>query len=216
MATLMKPRFSMKSITHSPCTPSSTQVTMQSLVPPPKGRQLEILASNHISQLLFSPHLSNLSAPSHLLSGSIRHFGLVEKQDARVGLQRQDINESIGMAVESNRIGGLQKLLINHVENLDIKCRHPPSLLTPVAFFFKPQLSLFALPQPCPPIKLDRSNYILWKTQMENVVYANGFEDYIEGTKSCPPKELPTGDLNPDFVQWRRFDRMVLVGCIPP
>ncbi|RVW64436.1 Retrovirus-related Pol polyprotein from transposon RE1 [Vitis vinifera] len=58
------------------------------------------------------------------------------------------------------------------------------------------------------PIKLDRSNYILWKTQMENVVYANGFEDYIEGTKSCPPKELPTGDLNPDFVQWRRFDRM--------
>ncbi|RVX10653.1 Retrovirus-related Pol polyprotein from transposon TNT 1-94 [Vitis vinifera] len=60
------------------------------------------------------------------------------------------------------------------------------------------------------PIKLDRSNYILWKTQMENVVYANGFEDYIEGTKSCPPKELPTGDLNPDFVQWRVFDRMVL------
>ncbi|RVW39002.1 Retrovirus-related Pol polyprotein from transposon RE1 [Vitis vinifera] len=28
---------------------------------------------------------------------------------------------------------------------------------------------------------------------MENVVYANGFEEYIEGTKSCPPKELPTG-----------------------
>nr|CAN82610.1 hypothetical protein VITISV_021745 [Vitis vinifera] len=44
---------------------------------------------------------------------------------------------------------------------------------------------------------------------MENVVYANGFEEYIEGTKSCPPKELPTGDLNPDFVQWRRFDRML-------
>ena len=60
------------------------------------------------------------------------------------------------------------------------------------------------------PIKLDRNNYILWKTRMENVVYANGFEEYIEGTKSCPPKELPTGDLNPDFVQWRRFDRMVL------
>ncbi|RVX07394.1 Retrovirus-related Pol polyprotein from transposon RE1 [Vitis vinifera] len=58
------------------------------------------------------------------------------------------------------------------------------------------------------PIKLDRNNYILWKTHMENVVYANGFEEYIEGTKSCPPKELPTGDINPDFVQWRRFDRM--------
>nr|CAN82380.1 hypothetical protein VITISV_021579 [Vitis vinifera] len=45
---------------------------------------------------------------------------------------------------------------------------------------------------------------------MENVVYANGFEEYIEGTKSYPPKELPTGDLNLDFVQWCRFDRMVL------
>ncbi|RVW58393.1 hypothetical protein CK203_113255 [Vitis vinifera] len=50
------------------------------------------------------------------------------------------------------------------------------------------------------PIKLDHNNYILWKTQMENVVYANGFEEYIEGTKSCPPKELPTGDLNLDFT----------------
>ena len=48
---------------------------------------------------------------------------MAEKRDARVGIQRQDINESIGMAVESNRIGGLQKLLINHVENLDIVIR---------------------------------------------------------------------------------------------
>ncbi|RVW62840.1 Retrovirus-related Pol polyprotein from transposon RE2 [Vitis vinifera] len=60
------------------------------------------------------------------------------------------------------------------------------------------------------PIKLDRNNYILWKTQMENVVYANGFEEYIDGTKPCPPQELHTGELNPDFVQWRSFDRMVL------
>ncbi|KAJ9691425.1 hypothetical protein PVL29_013564 [Vitis rotundifolia] len=60
------------------------------------------------------------------------------------------------------------------------------------------------------PIKLDRNNYILWKTQMENVVYANGFEEYIDGTKPCPPQELHTGELNPAFVQWRRFDRMVL------
>ena len=60
------------------------------------------------------------------------------------------------------------------------------------------------------PIKLDRNNYILWKTQMENVVYANGFEEYIDDTKPCPPQELHTGKLNPAFVQWRRFDRMVL------
>ena len=45
-------------------------------------------------------------------------------------------------------------------------------------------------------IKLDRNNYILWKTQMENVIFANGFEDYIDGLKVCPPKETSTGVLN--------------------
>ncbi|RVW14006.1 Retrovirus-related Pol polyprotein from transposon RE1 [Vitis vinifera] len=61
------------------------------------------------------------------------------------------------------------------------------------------------------PIKLDHNNYILWKTQIENVVYANGFEEYIDGTKPCLPQELHTGELNPDFVQWRRFDRMARI-----
>ena len=60
------------------------------------------------------------------------------------------------------------------------------------------------------PIKLDRNNYILWKTRMENVFFANGFEEFIGRTKPCPSKELPTGDINPEFVQWRHFDRMVL------
>ncbi|RVW78677.1 hypothetical protein CK203_048456 [Vitis vinifera] len=30
------------------------------------------------------------------------------------------------------------------------------------------------------PVELDRNNYVLWKTQMENVIYANGFEEHIE------------------------------------
>ena len=60
------------------------------------------------------------------------------------------------------------------------------------------------------PIKLDRNNYILWKTRMENVFFTNGFEEFIGRTKPCPSKELPTGDINPEFVQWRHFDRMVL------
>ena len=45
---------------------------------------------------------------------------------------------------------------------------------------------------------------------MENVVYANGFEEYIDDTKPCPPQELHTSELNLAFVQWRHFDRMVL------
>ena len=36
---------------------------------------------------------------------------------------------------------------------------------------------------------------------MENVVYANGFEEYIDGTKPCLSQELHTGELNPAFVQ---------------
>ncbi|KAL6345886.1 hypothetical protein AAG906_020468 [Vitis piasezkii] len=60
---------------------------------------------------------------NYAMDSNIRLFRLAEKRDARVGIQRQDINESIGMAVESNRIGGLQKLLINHAENPDIVIR---------------------------------------------------------------------------------------------
>ncbi|RVW49671.1 hypothetical protein CK203_076696 [Vitis vinifera] len=30
------------------------------------------------------------------------------------------------------------------------------------------------------PIKLDKDNYMLWRTPMENVIYANSFEDHVE------------------------------------
>ena len=52
------------------------------------------------------------------------------------------------------------------------------------------------------PIKLDRNNYILWHTQMENVIYANGFEEHIEGFKICPPKTTTTGGINQNFINW--------------
>ncbi|RVW18439.1 Retrovirus-related Pol polyprotein from transposon RE1 [Vitis vinifera] len=42
-------------------------------------------------------------------------------------------------------------------------------------------------------IKLDRTNYILWRTQMENIVFANGFKDHVEGLKPCPSKETSSG-----------------------
>ena len=50
------------------------------------------------------------------------------------------------------------------------------------------------------PIKLDRNNYILWKTQMENLIFANGFKDYIDGLKVCSLKETSIGVLNPEFI----------------
>ncbi|KAL6329269.1 hypothetical protein AAG906_015467 [Vitis piasezkii] len=60
------------------------------------------------------------------------------------------------------------------------------------------------------PIKLDRDNHILWHTQMENVIYANGFEDHIEGLRPCPLKTISTGEVNLNFLVWRRYDHMIL------
>ncbi|RVW34641.1 Retrovirus-related Pol polyprotein from transposon RE1 [Vitis vinifera] len=64
------------------------------------------------------------------------------------------------------------------------------------------------------PVKLDRTNYILWRSQIDNVIFANGFEDFIDGTSVCPEKELRPGEINPAFVAWRRQDRTILSGSI--
>ncbi|KAG6758931.1 hypothetical protein POTOM_035394 [Populus tomentosa] len=40
------------------------------------------------------------------------------------------------------------------------------------------------------PVKLDRTNYVLWKSQIDNNVFANGFKDFIDGISVCPEKEL--------------------------
>ncbi|KAL5574968.1 hypothetical protein UlMin_016667 [Ulmus minor] len=47
-------------------------------------------------------------------------------------------------------------------------------------------------------------------SQIDNVVFANGFEDYIDGTSVCPEKELSPGVINPAFIAWRRQDRTIL------
>ena len=60
------------------------------------------------------------------------------------------------------------------------------------------------------PVKLDRTNYILWRSQVDNVIFANGFEDFIDGSSVCPEKELSPGVLNPAFIAWRRQDRTML------
>ena len=60
------------------------------------------------------------------------------------------------------------------------------------------------------PVKLDKSNDILWRTQMENVIFANGFEDHIEGLNMCPSKMTTAGTINLKFISWRRYDRMIL------
>ena len=60
------------------------------------------------------------------------------------------------------------------------------------------------------PIKLDKDNYMLWRTQMENVIYANDIEDHVEGLTVYPSKTISNGEINPEFILWIRFDRMIL------
>ena len=46
---------------------------------------------------------------------------------------------------------------------------------------------------------------------MDNVIFVNGFEDFIEGLSICPEKTVPTtGAVNPKFVTWRRLKRLIL------
>ena len=46
---------------------------------------------------------------------------------------------------------------------------------------------------------------------MDNVIFTNGFEDFIEGSSVCPEKTTQaTRLINPEFVAQRRKDRMIL------
>ncbi|KAL5540536.1 hypothetical protein UlMin_043239 [Ulmus minor] len=52
---------------------------------------------------------------------------------------------------------------------------------------------------------------LLMRSQMNNVIFTNGFEDFIEGSSVCPEKTIQaTGLINTEFIAWRRQDRMIL------
>lgn len=63
-------------------------------------------------------------------------------------------------------------------------------------------------------IKLDNSNYCLWKIQVENVVSANGFLGYLDGTIVCPATKIRSvnGKMtpNPAFASWKLIDSQLL------
>ena len=68
------------------------------------------------------------------------------------------------------------------------------------------------------PIKLDRSNYIIWKSHILSSVRANGLEDHLDSSKSCPDQFLQSESensevetqINPAFTTWKRKDQMLL------
>ena len=68
------------------------------------------------------------------------------------------------------------------------------------------------------PIKLDRSNYTIWKSHILSSVRANGLEDHLDSSKSCPDQLLQSESenseietrTNPEFTAWKRKDQMLL------
>lgn len=69
------------------------------------------------------------------------------------------------------------------------------------------------------PIKLDRSNYRISKSQVLSSVRANGLEDLLDRSKLCPNQFLFTeiedstaeAQINPAFTSWKRNDQLLLI-----
>lgn len=63
-------------------------------------------------------------------------------------------------------------------------------------------------------IKLDNSNYLLWRTQVENVMNAHGFLGYLIGSVECPSFQIwnAEGELesNPAIAPWKLIDSQLL------
>ena len=74
------------------------------------------------------------------------------------------------------------------------------------------------------PIKLDRSNYTIWKSQILSTIRANGLESLLDGTRKCPNQfhnqeeaSLSSDRVivaepqeNPEFNNWKRQDQLLL------
>ena len=83
---------------------------------------------------------------------------------------------------------------------------------TNVSFPFTTTLSTTLL------IKLDRDNFLLWKSQVLPIARGHGIEGCLFGTKPQPPEFLESQDedeynvriINPEFEQWNREDQLLL------
>ncbi|KAH9725755.1 retrovirus-related pol polyprotein from transposon RE2 [Citrus sinensis] len=68
------------------------------------------------------------------------------------------------------------------------------------------------------PIKLDRSNYLLWRSQVLASIRGNRLEGFIDGTKPAPEEKLLLARAdgsaqeidNPEYQNWRSQDQTLL------
>ncbi|KAH7849951.1 hypothetical protein Vadar_025490 [Vaccinium darrowii] len=66
-------------------------------------------------------------------------------------------------------------------------------------------------------VKLDASNFIIWKSQWRNILKATGLHSFVDGTGVSPPAKIRNSTdqeiTNPDFLQWM-VDDAHLMSCI--
>ncbi|KAJ9700302.1 hypothetical protein PVL29_005888 [Vitis rotundifolia] len=61
-------------------------------------------------------------------------------------------------------------------------------------------------------MKLDNGNYLIWKNQLLNVIIVNGLDDFIDGSRPCPPRflDLQQQILNLEYSVWHRYNRLLM------
>lgn len=64
--------------------------------------------------------ITNRKANNTYIIGDIRLLRLAEERDARIGFRGQHIDQGVGVTVQRNRGGRLQKLAIDCAENTDV------------------------------------------------------------------------------------------------
>ncbi|GMP24047.1 hypothetical protein CsSME_00001444 [Camellia sinensis var. sinensis] len=59
-------------------------------------------------------------------------------------------------------------------------------------------------------VKLESNNFLIWKSQMTNVLLASGFLDHVNGSNPCPSPEFidASGKTipNPSYAKWQLID----------
>ena len=66
-------------------------------------------------------------------------------------------------------------------------------------------------------VRLDRTNFLLWKTQVVPNISGQGYFGFLDGSCAAPPKTITTGTgddavttTNPDYTTWWQTDHRVL------
>lgn len=71
--------------------------------------------------------------------------------------------------------------------------------------------SLFSQPHYIITVKLDDTNYSLWRAQFLPCLQGYELDGFFNGEKPCPSATLPnTTNPNPDFVSWKKQNRILL------